>query len=134
MLAGLATPPREPVSEKAATHLVTTYRPAGIARQIEVAREFVCGPEKAVPIVMVMHELVCSAIEHGFGDDGTDTTAVSLQRTSTSRRRPNWCSTTDTAQGYRRRTEPHKALRPDPTANQLEFTVKSKSRCCAVVR
>jgi two-component system, sensor histidine kinase PdtaS len=65
------------------TQLVAAHRPVGIACRVDVAPEFVWGPDKAVPIAMVVHELVCNALEHGFGDDETGTIAVALGRTDT---------------------------------------------------
>jgi two-component system, sensor histidine kinase PdtaS len=65
------------------TQLVAAHRPVGIACRVDVAPEFVWGPDKAVPIAMVVHELVCNALEHGFGEDETGTITVSLGRTAT---------------------------------------------------
>jgi two-component system, sensor histidine kinase PdtaS len=65
------------------TQLVAARRPVGVACRVEVAPEFVWGPDKAVPIAMVVHELVCNALEHGFGEDDTGTIAVTLGRTDT---------------------------------------------------
>jgi two-component system, sensor histidine kinase PdtaS len=73
--------PLHEMLQKVATHLVTAHRPVGVACRVEVEPEFVWGPERAVPIVMVVHELVCNAIEHGFGEDRMGTISVSLQRT-----------------------------------------------------
>lgn len=73
----------EAVLQRLVTHLVTAHRPVGVACAVDVEPQFVWGPEKAVPVVMVVHELVCNAIEHGFGDDGTGTIAVDFHRTAT---------------------------------------------------
>ena len=82
-LGGQETVPMAAMLHKVVTHLVTAHRPVGIACQVEVGPGFTYGPEKAVPLVMVVHELVCNALEHGFGDDRTGTIGVSLQRTAT---------------------------------------------------
>jgi two-component system, sensor histidine kinase PdtaS len=66
------------VVAKLVTQLVAAHRPVGIACRVEVAPEFAWGPDKAVPIVMVVHELECNALEHGFGEDETGTISVTL--------------------------------------------------------
>jgi two-component sensor histidine kinase len=71
------------VLTRLATRLVAAHRPVGIACRVEVAPGFVWPPDRAVPLVMVVHELVCNALEHGFGDDGVGAIAVSLDRTPT---------------------------------------------------
>jgi two-component sensor histidine kinase len=71
------------VLTRLATRLVTAHRPVGVACRVEVAPGFLWPPDRAVPLVMVVHELVCNAIEHGFGDDGVGSIAVSLDRTAT---------------------------------------------------
>ena len=78
---GSETVDLDAVLRKLAQHLVGAHRPVGIACRIEVDPTFQWRPEKAVPVIMVAHELVCNAIEHGFGDDGTGTITVLLGRT-----------------------------------------------------
>ena len=68
------------VLSKLVAHLVSAHRPVGIACRAEVDPTFKWRPEKAVPVIMA-HELVCNALEHGFGDEGTGTIALSLNRT-----------------------------------------------------
>lgn len=70
------------VLARLATRLVAAHRPVGVACRVAVAPGFLWPPDRAVPLVMVVHELVCNAIEHGFGDDGTGSITVALDRTA----------------------------------------------------
>jgi two-component sensor histidine kinase len=63
---------------KLVTDLVSAHRPVGIACRVVVSPALHWPPERAVPVIMVTQELVCNALEHGFGDDGIGTITVSL--------------------------------------------------------
>ena len=66
-----------------AARLVSAHRPVGIACRVEIDPTFQWQAEQAVPIVMVTHELICNALEHGFGEAGIGTITVLLGRTPT---------------------------------------------------
>lgn len=60
--------------------LISAQRPVGVACRTDVDPTMVWRSDKAVPLIMVAHELVSNALEHGFGADGTGTIVLALKR------------------------------------------------------
>lgn len=69
------------VLSRLAKRLIAAHRPVGVALRVEVMPGFLWSPDRAAPLVMVVHELVCNAIEHGFGEEGVGSITVALDRT-----------------------------------------------------